>query len=260
MKDKRINGIIWLVFIISLGILTLVLYRKDISSDKKNTNNILLNDVKKYLEYVPISNVANSINNFKDAYSGNIININNIDKQILLENVYYKCGYENTNEKVKYDLCGNVLCEANKYVSIEEFNNKSKSMYNYVNNELSQFIVVDGDVIKSDNYYAFFEARGDYKVTKVNIVKDYEELNDELIIYEQAGLIQIDNNIANIYKYHNNRSILNQISIINDNYTEAIEKGKKYIEENINNFSIFKHTFKLNKETNEYYWYQTELN
>ena len=32
----------------------------------------------------------------------------------------------------------------------------------------------------------------------------------------------------------------------------------KYIEQNINDFNTYKHTFKLN-ENNNYYWYSTEL-
>ena len=41
--------------------------------------------------------------------------------------------------------------------------------------------------------------------------------------------------------------------------TVQYEFAIKYIEENINEFNTYKHTFKLN-ENNNYYWYSTELN
>lgn len=282
MKEtKKINkGIIIVIVLLIIVILSLIgyiIYEK-IENDKtkQNLNNITTSititnksnklsdkELEEYLSYVPISNFYEN-----DAYSGKKIDANKIEKNILYENVINKCeNIKNINESISTKYCNEEECKHANHYNVSEFYDKLKTMYNINGKtlDITDFDTTNYGVSKTNNYLIAVQNSSDTRFTKVNKIKNYKITENELIIYEQAGLIIEEGGFIGIYKYHiinDENPFVKKYQLSNDEDESKLldyyNSAKEYIEENINDFNTYKHTFKLN-ENNNYYWYSTEL-
>lgn len=282
MKEtKKINkGIIIVIVLLIIVILSLIgyiIYEK-IENDKtkQNLNNITTSstitnksnklsdkELEEYLSYVPISNFYEN-----DAYSGKKIDANKIEKNILYENVINKCeNIKNINESISTKYCNEEECKHANHYNVSEFYDKLKTMYNINGKtlDITDFDTTNYGVSKTNNYLIAVQNSSDTRFTKVNKIKNYKITENELIIYEQAGLIIEEGGFIGIYKYHiinDENTFVKKYQLSNDEDESKLldyyNSAKEYIEENINEFNTYKHTFKLN-ENNSYYWYSTEL-
>lgn len=279
MKEtKKINkGIITVIILLILVILSLIgyiIYEK-IKSDRtlQNSNNITTSsttttesnklsdkEIEEYLSYVPIKPETDLISNYneyydydEDAYSGKIENINNINEKLLLAYAYNNAKETNTEEEITSNMCGDsVKCRADKYVLETDLISEIKKMYNINTINSKSFKISGGIVEQNEKYYLAFMNLGASPINKINKILNYEFNNEDLVIYEKAGFIVDLQGEISILKTTNKDDITKE-----DPYTNK-DDATKYIEENINEFNTYKHTFKLN-ENNNYYWYSTEL-
>lgn len=279
MKEtKRINkGIIIVIVLLIIVILSLIgyiIYEK-IENDKtkQNLNNITTSstitnksnklsdkELEEYLSYVPIKPETDLISNYneyydydEDAYSGKIENINNINEKLLLAYAYNNAKETNTEEEITSNMCGDTSkCRADKYVLETDLISEMKKMYNINTINSKSFKISGGIVEQNEKYYLAFMNLGASPINKINKILNYEFNNEDLVIYEKAGFIVDLQGEISILKTTNKDDITKE-----DPYTNK-DDATKYIEENINEFNTYKHTFKLN-ENNSYYWYSTEL-
>lgn len=279
MKEtKKINkGIITVIILLILVILSLISYiiYEKIKSDRtlQNSNNITTSsttttesnklsdkEIEEYLSYVPIKPETDLISNYneyydydEDAYSGKIENINNINEKLLLAYAYNNAKETNTEEEITSNMCGDsVKCRADKYVLETDLISEIKKMYNINTINSKSFKISGGIVEQNEKYYLAFMNLGASPINKINKILNYEFNNEDLVIYEKAGFIVDLQGEISILKTTNKDDITKE-----DPYTNK-DDATKYIEENINEFNTYKHTFKLN-ENNNYYWYSTEL-
>ena len=82
---------------------------------------------------------------------------------------------------------------------------------------------------------------------KVSKITNSYFSSEDFIIEEKAGFIYGDT----INKYSDLNSAIYQ--------NEDIESLKNYFTKNIDSFVTFKHTFKYNKETDNYYYFSTTI-
>ena len=279
MKEtKKINkGIIIVIVLLIIVILSLIgyiIYEK-IENDKtkQNLNNISTSstitnksnklsdkELEEYLSYVPIKPETDLINDYneyydydEDAYSGKIENINNINEKLLLAYAYNNAKETNTEEKITSNICGDTnKCRADIYVLETDLISEMKKMYNINTINSKSFKIPGGDVEHYEKYYVAFMNLGASPINKINKILKYEFNNEDLVVYEKAGFIVDLQGEISILKTTNKDDITKE-----DPYTNR-DVAIKYIEENINEFNTYKHTFKLN-ENNNYYWYSTEL-
>lgn len=281
MKDtKKINkGIITVIILLILVILSLIgyiIYEK-IKSDRtlQNSNNIKTStstttkiniikpsdkEIEEFLSYVPIKPETDLISNYneyydydEDAYSGKIENINNINEKLLLAYAYNNAKETNTEEEITSNMCGDTSkCRADKYVLETDLISEMKKMYNINTINSKSFKISGGIVEQNEKYYLAFMNLGASPINKINKILNYEFNNEDLVIYEKAGFIVDLQGKISILKTTNKNDITKE-----DPYTNK-DDAIKYIEQNINDFNTYKHTFKLN-ENNNYYWYSTEL-
>lgn len=279
MKEtKKINkGIITVIILLILVILSLICYiiYEKIKSDRtlQNSNNITTSsttttesnklsdkEIEEYLSYVPIKPETDLISNYneyydydEDAYSGKIENINNINEKLLLAYAYNNAKETNTEEEITSNMCGSTnKCRADKYVLESDLISEMKKMYNINTINSKSFKIPGGIVEHNEKYYVAFMNLGSSPINKINKVLKYEFNNNNLIIYEKAGFIVDLQGEISILKTTNKNDITKE-----DPYTNK-DDAIKYIEQNINDFNTYKHTFKLN-ENNNYYWYSTKL-
>lgn len=279
MKEtKKINkGIIIVIVLLIIVILSLIgyiIYEK-IESDKtkQNINNITTSsttttesnklsdkELEEYLSYVPIKPETDLINDYneyydydEDAYSGKIENINNIDEKLLLAHAYDKTKETNTEVEVTSSVCGDTnKCRADKYVLETDLISEMKKMYNINTINSKSFKISGGIVEQNEKYYIAFMNLGASPINKINKILNYEFNDEDLVMYEKAGFIVDIQGEISILKTTNKNDVTKE-----DPYTNR-DDAIKFIEENINDFNTYKHTFKLN-ENNNYYWYSTEL-
>lgn len=283
--EKKNTGLIVLVVILSILVIGLggfivydkLLSEKDLQindtqpNKDKNKNELKLSseELEKYLSYVPIKEELDDYEDLydytNDAYSGNLETVTNLSEELLMAKAFTLSQKSTTKEKLEFPWCGDLItCEADEYVTIDEFNNTIKEIYNIKYLERTDFTISGGGVNKVANYYVSYYGRGAFDLIKINKIVDYEIKNDDLIIYEQAGFINFDDNpnSFDLLKSTNSNSIIKTFdeSKYNTNlgYDEIINFVKLYMESNSKDFNIFKHTFKLN-ENNTYYWYSTEI-
>ena len=254
------------------------------NKDNNNENNqheeieISNEDINTYLSYVPFSYTNmyddDDMSNGLDAYNGKTTNLDNINKEILWENAFDKVtngglvdNAKEINIKVKNEICGKdeydeyKSCTPSDIISKVDMDTELKTMYNIENQSINSFNVAGGRATFYDTFYAVFYAAGSLEREKVSVLDKYEIDNDNLIIYEKAGFIIEDFGNYIVYKFREdyNKNIIKKFEGTIDDIDTREKEAKDYIKDNINDFATFKHTFKLNKETNKYYWYQTEV-
>ncbi len=274
-----------LVLIIALGTLSF-LYVNKLSKDEKNICNSNYSDVKlelpesdkmmfreelnKYLSYVPILEGYNtetddskySSMNYgysTDAYSKKVTTVDDLDKRLLFVMAYNKSRKFDYDIKDNYSWCNNgEKCSGNTATKVEDVNKNLKEMYNIdsIETEDNRYRVSGGIVEKYGYYYvSYISVGGDPLVKVLSEIEGYYVKDDELVIYERAGFTGYF--LSHIYVLKNtNEKSDNRRSdfLFEDTYTSAIND---YFKKNINDFKIFKHTFKLGSN-DKYYYYKTE--
>lgn len=280
MKEKKNNkGLVWLIailIILVLGLVGYIVYDKVLSAQKNSINNdetttttittntekkenITEEDIEKYLSFVPFTTSL-----IGGAYTKEKQTIDTIDKNVIYEYLFNNLEEYSTNKKIlSAEMCGESnYCQADKYILLNDFYNNMKKMYNLKidNNKLNDFNAEPYIVIKADEYYAGFLGAPIPEYKKVNDKIKYRFEDKLLIIYEQAGFIEISESNINIYKYNNEVIVKeNNIAEMSPNEVEKIaNESIKFIKENIKDFPQYKHVFKIN-DKGDYYWYSTEL-
>lgn len=226
-------------------------------------------ELTKYLSYVPklleydseSEDPLNANYGYKlDAYTGKSVTVADLDERLLLAMAYNITEEEvGVEEKGKYVFCGqNATCLGDKYVLIEKVNATLKKLYNIdsAKDQVgSHFRVIGGVVEKSSKYYVGFSSTGAGPLNKIiSKIKGYNVKGDTLTIYEQAGFKGDVLTYSKALRYSNQENDKKYDFIYGRDTEETI---KKYFEDNIDKFAVFKHTFKLGAN-NEYYYYQTE--
>ena len=111
------------------------------------------------------------------------------------------------------------------------------------------FIINNGVVELQDNHWLYFKKEDNTNIEKLSIIEKVYYENDTYIVEERAGFIYNDS----LSKYS---EISNSIVRVDSN-RESLEK---YFKRNKKQFPLFKHTFKYNESTEDYYYYSTETN
>lgn len=276
MKNNRYRGLGWLFVILIILIIlvfSLVIF-KAFYADRTSINmdteiptstttstvkqeSLTVEEIEKYLRFVPLSYIYD-----KDAYSGNKISVDNINKEILMEQIYYNTDKAVGKIEIEHEICGDmVICETDEYVLVEDFEQVAKFMYNYKDIDIETFKIAGGSVKKSDQYYGAFYAMGSVSLEKVNLIEDYEILDNQLVIYEKAGILEDNIGELNVYKYHGFNTYYKSIStteMSEEQYENTVNEIKTEIEIS-KDFPVYKHTFKKHDNGTEYYWYSTEV-
>ena len=98
--------------------------------------------------------------------------------------------------------------------------------------------------ISFDNGFVQSECRGSNGHSLVYVMDNYEANNNELIIYSNIILKYIFSNPSDLYTGED---------IVIDNNIDT----KDYVLQHMNDFTLYKHTFKKNDLG--YYWYSSEV-
>lgn len=272
--NKAIVVVIILLILIILSLIGYIIYEK-IESDKKvkNLNSITTSsttttesnklsdkEIEEYLSYVPVKPETDLIDNYneyydydEDAYEGKLENINSLNSKLLLAHAYNNASETNTEEEIASNMCGDTSkCRADKYVLETDLISEMKKMYNINTINSKSFKISGGIVEQNEKYYIAFMNLGASPINKINKILNYEFNDEDLVMYEKAGFIVDIQGEISILKTTNKNDVTKE-----DPYTNR-DDAIKFIEENINDFNTYKHTFKLN-ENNNYYWYSTEL-
>lgn len=271
MEKNYFKGLVWwiiILFILVFFLIALVIYKgffvDDELSNKNSTTTTTSttttlkketlsdNEIKKYLGYVPFSLLH------KDAYEEEKTNINTIDKAALLFSVYHNEELQKVTNNVN-NVCANEGC-----ISEIDFNEKLEEMYNVkIDNfdkeysESDNWMNYETYLILKDGYYFELGYGGSKKKSDASNVS-YEINNNELIIEEQVGIIVEHAGDVNVYNGGvsvKSYSFRGEDGTENPNYEQQAEE---YVKDNIDDFNIYKHTFKKNSDGN-YYWYSTEV-
>lgn len=256
---KRHSSIVIIFILILLGVGGFIIYNNVIKSAKMTFTDDELNN---YLNYVPFFDEYMNDEDLeyhygykKDAYSGQSVNISNLDERLLMANTYRMTDKVDIVEEVTGSFCGEEdSCVADEYVAINTFNENLKKFYNVSKTNSSSFGVKAGEVYLTDNYYVTWYGRGSSPLKKVNKLINYEYDNNDLIIYEKAAFtFELDVSAIVISKL-TNHSQTDTEKVSMNNWQDA----ETYIKNNFDKFNTFKHTFKLGKNK-EYYYYGTEI-
>ena len=290
MENKNKKIIFGILLIILIGIVGYIYYSntKDIFKNKINieestniesiseTKETLLeeNETIKYINYIPYetnskyyectwnNNNNNECNDYKiwiDAYTNDSVNIYDISDNLLLNmginntkeinninkdeicNDDNICGYENQSFYNANEVIDNIYKMYNKKIEPKDFNRLGGAKY-------------------YNNYFIINNNVGNYPSEKVNKIKKATINNDEITIYERVLFIydtlSAKNNIAVITNKTNytDNNIVKTYSNDSDNINKTIE-AKELLDKG----NLYKHIFKYNKDTNNYYWYSTNL-
>ena len=198
---------------------------------------------------------------WKDAYSSE----KTINSDIS-DNLLFKMSLKNATDVTETDrfesdfkICGDRKCALTEYYKANEVINIIKTMYN-ITIQPNDFIVDGGVAYYKNGYFVIGYGAGNYPAEKINKVVDSEKKDDEYIITERVlfifDYIIAKDEIPVITKKTNYKEddIIQEYSKNTD-----VNDIEQYAKDNIDKGSLFKHVFKFNKDTNEYYWYSTEV-
>lgn len=278
--------IIILVAVIASGVTYIVMDNKDDNktneiNDKENNkgnNNqddkedkiaLSAEEIEEYLSYVPFS-YGTLIENdtYDDAYLGKNVNINNINKNIILLNAYYNTK-EYTFEKEEdmplingfgpgFD--GNT---ASAYYKKEDIAATLKKRFNLnISKVPTKVSILGGTLYLQNDFYLSILSAGGVEYEKYTIDYNYELINNDLIIYEESlfytsrDLLYEKNDIfTNTNDMHMN---INSVGYFEGTEYQNLDNDlQNYLENNKIQGSKYKHTFK--KNDTGYYWYSTEV-
>ncbi len=289
--------IIILVGVISAGATYIIMKNNDKTDIKENENKpnikednntkeeiekitLTPKELEEYLSYIPLGDYLNYENLTKGAYDLKSVNINTIDKNLLISLIISKYGSEynfNKNKEVKVN--NDIMCEVGgcyeenattkNYYPLSYLNPKIKKIYNSEITNLKNAVKVSDSLNFRGMCYYYDTGNfipcggGENNRLIVNYIDEYNATKEELIIYEYAveclSELNTETGEENNYILNmstntktNVNSITNNIND-NDQYQEQI---KKYLKENKSKFTKYKHTFK--KSNDGYYWYSTE--
>lgn len=242
------------------------LENKPQEEDNKNEEDtkkedIILEEDSIYLSYVPFINGSMGCANetYKDAYYGDRISINNIDKEVLLYNAYlntqeYKFS-ENEEQPLIKDREGYSGYPAQVYYKVSDIKSFTNKAYNTL--DLPQEVGITGGILfKQDDYYlGTFGCGGSSYYKYTSNTKSYFE--DNYYVIEEQALF-IENGYITYNIYGNTTDIKNQNNVIVELDNSELKAFEDFdIDNQVKDLpkTTFKHLFK--KSDNGYYWYQT---
>ena len=213
----------------------------DLALEREKKENEKL--AKELINKVPFINFKNT--EYIDAYNENGLNIDNVDNKLLFSSLYFKSNGSILEIPVNISICGDLNpCIGNLYVNRNDLKNSIKEVYNKEVEDISSFLVTDGFVELTDEYYVYVRNADDVKIEVLSSIVNYKKNKDTFEIEEVAGFIY-GNTLS---KYS---AIDNSVVQVNDSRDELI----KYFKNNRKSFVKFKHVFKL--ENDKYYYYET---
>lgn len=221
--------------------------------DKEEQITLSESELETYLNYVPYrGNILKNDNNI-NPYLQNlkVTDLNDIN---LTEYAIRLANFEDLDYIFEEDYL--IKISANEVKSIlKSVYNKSIEYFKTGkdNNNQEYYNINCLSLLYENNFFYGRFGCGDAE-TKVGVVDNYKLENNNLIIYEYAGLL--DDLIGKIYNIKNNQTITNIEIGYQEDLAETIAKATKYIKENKIKFTKYKHTFK--KNNTGYYWYSTE--
>ncbi len=230
-------------------------------------------ELEKYLGYIPNGDYLGNDNKFtQGAYNSQNITIKTINKNLLLAKAI-SINSENYNFNVNKDVLLNnsIMCETSgcigdnaptkNYYSLTYINSKLKAMYNYEFPSYKEITKYE-DTLNIDGM-CYYYSNGNFimcgggnsrNVTKASLLDNYEATNEELIVYEITA------------KFYEQTKDGGTTSLVLEDYynSKKVEikendasKANEYLEQNKQEFTKYKHTFK--KNSTGYYWYSTEV-
>ncbi len=196
-----------------------------------------VDELNNYLSYVPNAYQYNAYQK-ANSYLSNVDNIYLLS--MALGQISNKCGQVDFNA-IEADNC------LTKKINKSNITNILHEMYNTSFPSIKSYFADGGDIVAVYNSYCYSYDGENFTLQACNTsnyhnlskIKDYQILNNNLIIYEYAAyLITEEENIIKDYQ--------TDLSLSNLDFNTNYEK-----------FTLYKHTFK--KNDTGYYWYSTEV-
>ena len=198
----------------------------------------------KLLNYVPFIDFKN--NEYTDVYRGVNSKLEELDIKVLYSFAFIRSNQVMPEEYQDLSICGEFeQCAGNAYVLEEELNKNLQEMFNKTPEDITNFVIANGNVEKADNYYVYIINANDPTIEKISKVINYKKEDNYFIIEEVAGFIY-DNTISKYSDIDN--------SIIKEGTKEELEE---YFQNNQKEFTTFKHKFVYNSTTNSYNYSET---
>ncbi len=269
--NKRVISIIVIILL-----LIIVFVGFKLLSNKSNKKNIEIIDeevtldpdkVIDLLSYIPYT--VFNVENYHDAYYGQLVNNNDISSTILSP-LLVSYRYDNYGLKEQENSYFQKIMEKDNYgyVGIFKTNDIDKYLSKYYNLELNSIKNIEDKIkiVKLDNIYTEIvqiKYYGYAIVYKAKLsLEDIHATSSSAVINEKIVFFTQKNDKYYVYKNTNIYDNQNIIKI----YDTTDEDGKllnsddmiNKIRKDINDHNyVFKHTYKKNKTG--YYWYSTEF-
>lgn len=230
------NNVIRHIVVDPKGVSDLALER-----DKKENEEL----ARKLIENIPFINFKNS--EYVDAYNENGFNIDNVDNKVLFSSLYFNSNGNSLEIPVNLTICGDLNpCIGNLYVTKDDLKTAIKEVYNKEVEDIDSFLVTDGIVELTDDYYVYVKQEDAIKTEIISTITNYKKNKDTFEIEEVAGFIY-GNTLSKFSE------IDNSVVQVNDSRDELVN----YFKNNKNSFVKFKHIFRL--ENDKYYYYETKV-
>ena len=216
-------------------------------------------ELEEYLSYIPAEPIEMKENVYK-----NPTNINNISKNSLLattlnkaSGIYWTTAELGINATSINNYQDFVNSEYNILYKKQDIDNLMQKMFNTTSGNLNN---TDDDYIATYNMCYYYN-NGYFEETncvgtlgKLNNIKSYEIQNGDLVIYEYY--VELDELQWKITDLYTNQTISLECNISNTT-EDCQQKANDYFKDNLDKFTLYKHTFK--KNDTGYYWYSTEI-
>ena len=240
---KKIEKYIYIVIAIILGAILL-----GVGIYIANSQGIKLGEeeLRKYLSYVPRS-LENKLYDKKET------DLANVSEKLLITKILDNCSFDmNLKLPLKYEkeLLYDVEYIDRYYLPLDLVKEKMEEYYNKEITNLEETKTLEdayntGMSFAYQNNYFLGLGGGETDDLLVSLLDNYEASKNQLIIYEYvAHYNYLEEQLED---YYNDYQV--ELSYETD--------FNKYLEENKDKFTLYKHTFKKNKTG--YYWDRTEI-
>ena len=276
-KTKKIITYILGALVLILFIYNIfIIYIKPDTKNLKNygTESVLSDDsLTILLRYVPIINNTMS---YPGAYRNSVVTINSVDMNVILNESLLELK-NNSNDVSAQDSEAFNTFKTNNCTDLDNcysftkdtLANAVKKIYGSSTNIIDKDFTIGASVTNfcqfNNDLYMCKESKEQEAISMGIIrepLKGVETSNDEVYIYEKALFVvgAVTNTSTNtvtidkIYKYNSTETLLDS----NVSFTStSLDYSKTLIDKYGDYVQVFKHTFKKNTDTNEYYWYST---
>ncbi len=265
-KSILIVVIIILVAVIASGATYIVMSSKKENNNQTNSNqtdekqptiSLTEDQLKDYLSYIPY-NVETEGN----VYSYQKVNVNQIKQEYLLGRalgyLYAKCEPNTCFYDETLNIDDGLTLEGYEALKKDEALKMLQKMYNISNITMNSTHTYDYIAYDGGTCYYFINDKfivnncvGDFD--KLSHITNYEATNNDLIIYEVVA--DFSGLQPSLQDYYTKKEIKLDYDVNDPNWENKVIN---YFENNLTNFTEYKHTFK--KNATGYYWYSTEIN